>query len=111
MYDFKPRIPLDHALELVQILRGQKERERGDVMILVGAIFGEIGALIKQGLVTVSDQQSFDLEDVERFLTNVQARLEAAQNQVLDQNDPNFDPTPWIPIILKLIELWLSRRG
>jgi hypothetical protein len=38
-------------------------------------------------------------------------KLSMLEVAMLSSNEPNFDPTPWIPIILKLIELWLSRRG
>jgi hypothetical protein len=36
-------------------------------------------------------------------------KLGQLENTVQDES--NFDPGLWIPIIIKLIELWLSRRG
>lgn len=99
MYDFQPRVPLDHVIELVGILRGTVERERGDILVLCGATLGEIGALLKTGLVVTN---AYEVNDVEFQAEQLAATLDA---------DPQFDITPWIPLILKIIELIVSRRG
>lgn len=98
MYDFQPRIPVDHVVTLVGILRGTIERERGDVLILCGATLGEAGALLKQGLVVTTVAVEDDVE------------AQAEQLAVMAEADPQFDITPWIPVILQIIEMILNRR-
>lgn len=100
-YDFQPRVPVDHVLTLVGILRGTIERERGDVLVLCGATLGEVGALLKQGLVVTAAE--VDVTDVDNQAEQLAVTLQAA--------DPQFDISPFIPIILKIIELLLARRG
>jgi len=108
MYAFEPRFPLDHALALYRAL-SSGESERGDILMLVGSITGEVGALLKSNAIALSGDAAAmaAVLDYDACLEKL-ATLEVA---MLNANDPNFDPTPWIPIILKLIELWLSRRG
>ena len=106
MYAFEPRFPLDHALALFRAL-SSGEYERGDVLILVGSITGEVGALLKANSVSLSGDVAA-LADMLTFEACLE-KMALLENTV--QDDANFDPTPWIPIILKLIELWLSRRG
>ena len=115
MYEFQPRVPLDYGIELWQILSGKVERDRGDVLILIGAMTGEIGALVKQGLVSINEVNlqsacpNFTNElSVDEQVEVLGTTLEKIKTE--KDTNPNFDPTPWIPIILKLIELWLSRR-
>lgn len=101
-YDFQARIPVDHVVTLVGILRGTIERERGDVLILCGATFGEAGALLKNGLVSVAESSEFvEVTNVEEQAGLLAAKLE---------EEPTFDITPWLPLILKIIELLLARR-
>jgi hypothetical protein len=103
MYDFEARIPVNYVLQLVKNLRSG-EFDRGDNLLLVGAISGEIGALLKTGLVI-----SLELEDdLPSTISGCCNALDALTNE-----DPTaaFDPSLLIPILLKLIELWLARRG
>jgi hypothetical protein len=108
MYAFEPRFPLDHALSLYRAL-SSGSYERGDILMLVGSITGEVGALLKSNSIALSGDVAAmaAVLDYDACMEKL-ATLEVA---MLGANDPNFDPTPWIPIILKLIELWLSRRG
>ena len=105
-YDFEPRFPLDHALALYRAL-ASGEYERGDILMLVGSITGEIGSLLKSNTISLSgDVAAFaSVLDYDACLE----KLSSLENTSLD--DAQFDPGVWIPIILKLIELWLSRRG
>jgi len=107
MYNFQPRFPLDHVLALVRNVRSG-EYDRGDNLLLIGAITGEIGALLKSGsLIGIAS----DVEapaTIDGCLLALEG-LEALEAGVL--SDASFDPTPYIPNLLKLIELWLSRRG
>jgi hypothetical protein len=108
MYAFEPRFPLDHALALYRAL-ASGEYERGDILMLIGSITGEVGALLKSNSIALSGDVAAmaAVMDYDACMEKL-SMLEVA---MLSSNEPNFDPTPWIPIILKLIELWLSRRG
>jgi hypothetical protein len=98
-YAFQPRIPVDRVMTLVGIFRGTIERDRGDVLMICGSILGEVGALAKQGgLFFTLDDEPLEEGDVDALVTVCDA-------------DPNFDIVPWIPVILKLIELLIKRRG
>lgn len=99
MYDFQARIPVDHVVTLIGILRGTVERERGDVLMLCGATLGEVGALLKTGFVVAQSVE----------VSNVTAQTDELAEALA--NDPQFDITPYIPLILKIIELIISRRG
>ncbi len=107
MYAFSPRFPLDHALAFYKAV-SSGEYERGDLLMLVGAITGEIGAMLKANAISLSG----DVAALVDALTYEECmeRLGQLENSVADA-DPNFDPGIWVPIIIKLIELWLSRRG
>lgn len=102
-YDFQPRVPVDHVITLIGILRGTIERGRGDVLVLCGATLGEVGALLKQGLVVTTDAVEVP-EDGDMVVA-------AEQLQTMIEAEPTFDITPWIPVILKIIEMILNRRG
>ena len=104
MYAFQPRVPLDHILAFVQIVRGE-ERKLSEALKLIGAITGEIGALLGDNFTA-----QCDVIDAPSTVDGCLLSLESILSPSV-QADPNFDPSPWIPIILKLIELWLSRRG
>ena len=105
MYAFEPRLPVNHVLQLVKNLR-TAEYDRGDNLLLVGAISGEIGALLKSGFVI-----SLGVEDeLPSTITGCIHALDA----ITTEDDPQttaIDPSLLIPIVLKLIELWLARRG
>lgn len=108
MYAFSPRFPLDHALAFYRAI-SSGEYERGDLLMLVGAITGEIGAMLKANAISLSG----DVATLVDALTYEECleRVATLENSTLDASDPNFDPGIWIPIIIRLIELWLSRRG
>ena len=47
-YDFEARIPLDHLMHLVaQVRNGTLITNRGDNLMCLGSISGELGALLK----------------------------------------------------------------
>jgi hypothetical protein len=106
MYAFQPRFPLDHALALYRAL-SSGDYERGDIFMLVGAITGEVGAMLKSNSIALSGDVAA-MAAVMDFDACLE-KLGQLENTVQDES--NFDPGLWIPIILKLIELWLSRRG
>jgi hypothetical protein len=106
MYAFEPRFPLDHALALYRAL-SSGEYERGDILMLIGSITGEVGALLKSNSIALSGDVAAmaDVLDYDACLEKL------AQLETSVQADAALDPGLWIPIVLKLIELWLSRRG
>lgn len=104
MYAFQPRVPLDHVLAFVQIVRGE-ERKLSEALKLIGAITGEIGALLENNFTA-----QCDVLEVPSTIDGCLMSLETILAPSI-QAEPNFDPTPFIPIIIKLIELWLSRRS
>ena len=106
MYAFEPRFPLDHALSLYRAL-ASGEYERGDILMLIGSITGEVGALLKSNSIALSG----DVAAMAAVMDYDACLEKLAQLETSVQAEAAFDPTPWIPIILKLIELWLSRRG
>lgn len=108
MYAFEPRFPLDHALSLYRAL-SSGEYDRGDLLMLTGAITGEIGALLKSNTISLSGDVAA-LADVLSYEACLE-KLSMLENATLSDVDSNFDPGVWVPIVLKLIELWLSRRG
>ena len=103
MYEFQPRFPLDHALAFYRAL-STGSNERGELLMLIGAITGEVGALLKANTVSlgVSTVDNATREELMAAL----AKLENTT-----QDEAAFDPSIWIPIILKLIELWLARKN
>lgn len=113
MYAFQARIPLDHAKVLVANIRSGNFG-LGENLMLVGAISGETGALLKQGFGGIAVFSESDCESLgdccdkleEMFAAENHAAVAAANGE-----ETKFDPTPWIPLLLKLVELWLSRRG
>lgn len=103
MYSFEPRLPINHVLQLVKNLRSG-DFDRGDNLLLVGAISGEIGALLKSGFVI-----SLGEEELPSTITGCIHALDAITTE--DPQATALDPSLLIPIVLKLIELWLARRG
>lgn len=113
MYPFQARIPLDHVKVLVANIRSG-EFSRGDNLILVGAISGETGALLKQGFLGTAIFAESDCEDLEICCDKIEEMFAAENHAAVaaaNGAETKFDPTLWIPLILKLIELFLSRRG
>lgn len=106
MYAFQARLPINYVLELVKNIRSA-EYDRGDNLLLVGAISGEIGALLKSGPFPL---MASDEDDVPASIHGCVAALDA-----MSVEDPqamqSINPSIWIPIVLKLIELWLQRQG
>lgn len=106
MYAFQARLPINYVLQLVENVRSG-EYDRGDNLLLVGAISGEIGALLKNGPFPL---MASDEEDVPASIHGCIAALESMK--VEDPQAMNsVSPEIWIPIVLKLIELWLQRQG
>jgi hypothetical protein len=104
MYAFQPRVPIDHVMELVKNIRSG-ERKFAENMMLVGAITGEIGSLLNNNFTAQSDVLEVPATEDGCLLALENAFAPSVQA------DTQFDPTPFIPIILRLIELWLSRRS
>jgi hypothetical protein len=107
MYEFKARIPFDHAMALVRVIRSG-EADPGVPMMLIGSIVGEIGAWRAAGNV-ISLESNVDCGTW--TLMDLCNELQPGGVASADVTDPNFDPGIWVPIILKIIELWLARRG
>jgi len=102
---------LEMALHLYRMLSGKVEYTWAEMLILISDLLREIAKLFPDGLVGLADVQvQADLLTEEACLEKL-AQLEESTASFTASEEPNFDPTPWIPIILKLIELWLSRRG
>ena len=111
MYAFQSRVPLDHVLAFVALVRSE-ERNFSEGLKLVGAITGELGALLGDNFTTA------DVLDAPSTIDGCCASLIDGCCALLDSLDipsiqagPNFDITPFIPVIIRLIELWLSRRS
>lgn len=102
MYPFVARVPIDHVLKLVSNLRNG-DYERGDNFELVGAISGEVGALLKTGF-TVGVMEASDMPSTIDECILMLSQLEGSSD-VTTQAIP-----PWvIPVILKLLELLAGR--
>ena len=82
-----------------------------DMLILISDILREISKLLPDGMVGLADAQA----EVGGLTENqCLAKLVLLEESVLamdGEEAPQFDITPFIPIILRLIELWLARRG
>lgn len=105
-YNFQARVPFDHGVNLVKLVRAG-DPPPGEIMILSGAIVGEIGALRRSGF-------SFTQSDADNAAINamtIEGSLESIEqvSMVKDTTDPAFDPTPYLPILLK-IALWFLER-
>lgn len=106
MYAFEPKFPLDHVLSFYRAIKSG-DYERGDLLILAGAITGEVGALLKSNTIALSGDVAA-LADVLSFEACLE-KVSMLENSSMEE--ANFDPGVWVPIVLKLIELWLSRKG
>ena len=105
MYAFQARFPINHVVGLVQAIRSG-DYERGDLLMLTGAITGEIGALLKAGF----DVGLMADVEVPSTIDGCIHSLSVLETQASDA-DAAFDPTILIPIVLKLIDLWIARKG
>lgn len=106
MYDFEARLPVNHVTQLVKNLRSG-EFDYGDNLILVGAISGEIGTLLKS---VPFPLMASDEDDVP---ASIHGCLNALDAMVVEDPEAmqSINPSIWIPIVLKLIELWIARQG
>jgi len=105
-YNFQARVPFDHGVNLVKLVRAG-DPPPGEIMILAGAIVGEIGALRRSGFsFTQSDAESAAVEAM-----TIDGAMESIEQVIMvkDATDPTFDPTPYLPILLK-IALWFLER-
>lgn len=101
MYAFQPRVPLDHVLKAVRLVRSE-DFSWPELLKLLGASFGEVGALMAEGVVFPAELPDMDIDEAI-------SKLEDLENSVQNENDPNFDPGIWIPVILLVLE-WLMKR-
>lgn len=105
MYAFQARFPINHVVDLVQKIRSG-DYKRGELLKLAGAIQGEIGALLESGFdvgLMADAEVPATIDGCVHALSVLEARASDA--------DAAFDPSIWIPVVLKLIELWLARKG
>lgn len=101
MYDFQARLPIDHVLAAIKMVRSGQVVPN-ELLTLIGASLGEIGALLKQGpIFSVQSLQETDLS-VDDYITRL------TEANALDETQ--FDPGIWIPILIKVIEWLISRR-
>lgn len=101
MYAFEPRLPVDHVLAAIRLIR-KGEFSQGQLLKLIAASVGEVGALLEKGPIFSLDAPAN--EDIDLAVSQLEA-LELTASA-----DPSFDPTPWIPVILFVIEWIIKRR-
>lgn len=102
-YQFDPANLPSNALALIRLIRGGN-MATDEVLQLAGSIIGEIGVLIGGGL----QLQPVALEG--RDLESLMADVDQLQACFTGDADPNFDITPFIPIIIEIIKIILERR-
>lgn len=103
MYDFQPKLPVDHVISLVRLIRSG-DANASEILKLAGAITGELGALLANGPIFSVQSSELTFEEALEKLESLEFSTSSA--------DPSFDITPWIPIILFVIETLLKRfRG
>jgi hypothetical protein len=103
--NFEPRFPLDHVMALVKSVR-EETATLSSTLQLSGQILGEVGALVGSTSFTSSDSE------VPVTLDGCLDAIDALVSQMsVASADPQFDITPFIPLIIKVIELLLARRG
>lgn len=111
MYEFEARLPVDHVLAAVRLIRSDNF-STSELLQLIGASVGEIGALLSKGPIfgTVDADFAPGWADMPNAAEKAQLAIEGLEGlETSLLSDPQFDPTPWIPVILALIE-WLIRR-
>lgn len=101
-YDFVARIPVDHVVTLVKNFRAGDFgfAKNGEA---AASALGEISALIESGFMV-----TLDIDELPSTMDGCLMALDA-----LTTEDPtaSFDPSLLIPIVYRLIELWIARRG
>jgi hypothetical protein len=102
MYAFEPRFPVDHVLAAIRLIRAGSP-PTGSLLKLTGAAVGEIGALLENGpIFSAMDVPEVDIEEAIAKLEALEFSAEAAE--------PNFDITPFIPVIIAVIQWIIKRR-
>lgn len=82
-----------------------------EMLVLISDILREIAKLLPDGLVGLADAAAMaEIMDETACLEKL-SQLESSVASLTAEDEPTFDITPWIPVILRLFELWLSRRG
>lgn len=103
MYDFEARLPVDHVLAAIRLIRAGNP-PRGQLLKLAGAAVGEVGALLEKGpIFSVMEDSEVDIESAIAQLEALEFSAESAE--------PNFDITPFIPIIIAVIQWIINRRN
>jgi hypothetical protein len=102
-YDFEARIPLDHVVALVKNFRA------GDFSFVkngreAASALGEASALIESGFMVT-------LQSDELPSTMDGCLLALDVLTVEDSQAVALSPSIWIPIVMKLLALWLARQG
>lgn len=100
MYAFEPRLPVDHVLSAIRLVR-TGDFSNGQLLKLIAASVGEVGALLEKGPIFSLEAAELDFDEAVLELESIEFTASSA--------DPNFDPTPWIPVILFIIE-WIMKR-
>jgi hypothetical protein len=92
-----------NVLKLIRLLRSG-ELGNGDLLILSGQILCQIGQIVKSRPV-FSLAEPADVLDLEHAVS-----LFEANSMESRLADPNFDITPFIPIILMIVKWLIERR-
>ena len=103
-YDFQARIPVDHVVALVKNFRSGDYSIAGNGKLVASAL-GEVSALIESGFMV-----TLELGELPSTMDGCLLALEGLTVEDHPQATA-LDPSLWVPIVLKLIELWLARRG
>lgn len=103
-----------NLVEMVMIL--YRQLVSGDytwsgMLVLISDILREIAKLLPDGFVGLADAQAQANMLDEAGCLAILSQVETGVLAMDGEEAPQFDITPFIPIILRLIELWLSRRG
>lgn len=108
-YEFQSRIPVDHAMHLVAIVRsGQLMSRKGEALVEIGAVSGELGTFIKQyeNPAPFAMQVPTTIEAVMAELDKIEeedkATLAGASPEQLAGN------AYWVALIIQLVKLLLN---
>ena len=108
-YNFEARIPLDHAMHIVAMVRaGELLEKKSEALMCIGSATGEIGALLGQYEVPTP----FGAFAAEMSIEEVCEELEA-KVQVMEVAEPSSIDPATIALILQLAQLafkWWSSR-
>lgn len=102
-YDFEARIPIDHVVALVKNLRAGDFNIAGNGQLAASAL-GEISALIESGFMV-----TLQSDEVPSTMDGCLLALDVLT--VEDSQAVALSPSIWIPIVMKLLALWLARQG